>query len=547
MPATIQTAPPAIAASKNSLWLRILSDDFQAAAVPAASVNKLEFPGAVAADDVISLTWVGGAATMTAKAVPDESGLQFPAGDGSWAYVQSLVDYFAGNAFIFRDFEVLADNGGAHPALIFPARAKSPDFDFTPGANISTTTPGVTDATKPNFRHQVQLWLANVAGTVYIRVFNQNIPLDAPGAGLTSSDIHEALHAFLEADRPETASAKSQCINSIRPYYFVYGQVYGTEPTVRLLKKSTGYVISKGGLGIQAAADHSLLQELAVNPADKTTWRFLRQGSKNKLVTKQQPEWLSWINLGDTDLTGVQLEVTVYNDDATNITLYSSADFIAPAYSKWQFQAGYAQLGIAGSQSLSKKPIYYTCRLKGDDGYLSAAYGFVIDYRFIEWPRYFVYENSLGAFQTICTTGKGQSEFDKNAQLAELAVDLAATAVSGSILETNITWQDKTTVNYGYRRASQRTLDLLRDFFSSQNIYQFVNGKLIPVTVSTKNIKDAPDGTNVYSSAFEYSPKYAEEVYTEQPGLQDDSINELLTASGTSLENRFPYILPFSL
>jgi hypothetical protein len=535
MPPIILNALPKIAFSKNPLWIKLQSDDF-VAVVPATSKNYLEFVGPVVIDEVKNLQWVVGAATMAAKAAPDDSGLQFPAGAGDWPYVQSILPSFQSNFFLDKDFIITADNSAANPRLIFTAKTKSENFDFSVVDRVGVITHGAGDTPKANFRHHLQLWIANAAGTGYELAFTANIPLDVPTAGLTSVDIHEALHSFfyLDFDTPSLTALVKRCMASIRPWYFKYAQFYGVQPSVKRVYQSDTFIINKGGLGMQASLVRDIYSELQINPADRSTWRFLRQGSKNKLIRKEQPDWLTWLNLTD-EILQVQLEIVIYNTDATSATFTTSGSFAVEPGQKYQFQCGYTQLGIAGRQAIGKTPIYYTARLKGAAGYLSAEYAFVIDYNYEEWPRCFVYENSLGAYQTIFTTGKGQSEFDRSKDDAQLAVDKRTAALTGDSLETNIFFQDKYTVNYGYGRANKRNLELLRDFFASNSIYLYDQGKLIPIGISTKNAKDAPDGINVYAGSFEYYPKYTEEVYTEEPNQVDPTIPELLIEAGSAV------------
>jgi hypothetical protein len=531
MAVTLNTAPAEIAFSKNEILVKLLSDDFRTG-VPAASVNALAFTGAIAPETVIQLNWVGGAATMTAKAAPDESGLTFLAGDGSWAYVQSLVDYFAGNAFVDRDFETVADeNAGGSPRLLFTSKTNSPDFDFIAGGNISILTHGVSDATRDNFCHHVQIPI----GSDKLLCFDANVQLDTRAAGLTTIDIHEALDGFLSPERPVLNSAYTECTESIKPYSIKFAQFYGSpQPTIRKVYRSTGYYVNLGGLGLQAAATGDLLSELRPNLADRSTWRCLRQGSKNKLTRREQPEWLVWINLGDAAVN-VQLEVTITNDDESTATFTSAAAFAAAAFGKYQFAAGFTQLAIAGRQAADKKPLYYTARVKGPDGYLSAPYLFVIDYTYQEWSRFFVYYNALGGFTTIGTVGKAQPGFDRSADVAQLATGRRAAAITGDFMEANITIRDKTTVNYGYRRSNTRDLNLLREFFTSPAVFEYQDGQAIPIQILTKSLNDAPDGTNVYGSSFEYSPKYPEETFTEKPGQADTPLGELLGQAGSPI------------
>lgn len=532
MPVTNPVALPAIAFSKNLLKVVLQSDDYLAA--PAVkSVNFLEFDAAVVEDDELILSWINGAASMTAKDTPDDSGLQFPSGDGSNTYVTSLLPWFEGNYFLSRDYVITTDFGGANPRLIFTAIKNGPDFDFTDtdAGAAGVVTPGVTDEPIENFMHHLELFIAKADGSAFDQCFSANIPLDYPITGNTTADIHEALHAYLSSDVPELSAAYAVCLNSIRQYFFRFAQFFGATPFIHKLFISDTYLIAKGGLGVKANSLRTMVRELCPVVGDATKNRFLRQGSVNKPVSTEQPEWLTWINFNSAGKT-ISLEVVITNDDATTFTFNAAAALAVDGYQKIQFQTGYTQLNVAGRQT-GKNPVYYTIRVKEDSaGYLSTTYTYVIDYTYRPWRRYFVYENSYGAFQTLAAVGKGINEFDRTKDDAEMAVDQSQAAAGGMYLECNILIQDKTTVNIGYDRSNARTTALLRDLAASHTKYVWDGTGLTPIGLNTTNLKDAADGVFVYSNSFEYYPLFTEEVYSEPSGLADDAINDLLVGAG---------------
>jgi hypothetical protein len=528
--------PPAIAFSKNIINVLLRSDNYLTA--PAAkSVNFLEFTGAVAASTAIELTWALGAATLTAEDIPDDGGFQFPTGDGGNAYVTSLAGWFESNYFIGKDYVVTVNTAGAHPMLVFTARNFGPDYDFTDtDAGIAgVTTGGVTDQPRTNFAHHLRVYIgSDWDGSGFDEAFEANIPLDYPYTGDTNADVHEALHAFLDSDYPELNNPYSVCQQSIRPWFFYYAQYYGDPAAVRKVFVSDTFYVNKGGLAKQQALLKTLLQELCPVDGHPEQNRFLRQGSVNKLVATDQPEWLTWINLtaGAVDIT---LEVKVYNTDASTLVFTVADAFTAAAWQKLQFQCGYAQLGIAGRQP-GKTVSYYTCQVKAGAAYLSLPYAFVLDYTPFEFPRYFVYENSYGAFQTIATVGKGQIESGRTKTDAQRSLDLRTAAISGDLLETNILIQEKGTVAIGYRRSDKRNIALLRDLMLSRTRYLYDAGNLIPIGILNDTVKDVPDGANVDAEQIIYYPLYQEEVWTEPSNQPDDAVADLLIAAGAQID-----------
>ncbi len=549
MPVTLATPLPQITFSKNPVLLTPVSDDYLAAA-PATAVNYFEFSAVVAVDTAVVLSWTDNSVTMTAKAAPDGSGNQFPNGDGGTTYVTTLVAFFKANYFIDRDFVVTANvTDYAHPRLIFTAREQGADFNFNGTAPTGVITAGADNSPVSNFMHHVEVWIANLNGG-FDQAFDANVSLDEnPITGQSTIDIHDTLHSWLsqpgEFDTPLIGALYAKYISSLRAYYVKYAQFFGDVPAIQKVNTSAICYVALGGLGMKNALVRNIISELRPVTGDATKDRFLRQGSKNKQVTKEQPEWLSYINFTGGDIT-VDLEISIYNDDATSNTFNAVEDLIIHAWEKYQFAVGFTQLNIVGQQSAAKKPVYYTARLKSAAGYLTDTYSFAIDYNYREFSRYFVYENAYGAYQTIATVGKGQNEADRTKTDAQLAVNKTTGAATGEFLETNIYFQEKGTANIGYDRAGTRNTRLLRDLIASHRIFLYdpaassAQAKLIPIGLNTKNIKDAMDGTNVYAGVIEWYPLYQEEVFTEDAGMADDSLSRLITDAGSPVPGIVP-------
>ena len=535
MPVTLATAPPAIAFSRNKIALGLLSDDYLAAP-PAFAVNTLEFTAAIAVDQIIPLTWTGGAVQLTAKASPDNSGNQIPTGSGDNTYVTALAAVFQSNYLLDKFFVISVNTSGAHPKLVFTARAQTPDLNFSAytlsGVNCANATPGVTGKPVVNFAHHIEVWVKNADGTQSL-AYDANPALDFPQTGLTTVDLgDEVLQSFLKPDEPELSAAYAECTASIRPYFLKYAQYFGETPSVQKVTKTADFMAAFGGLGMQKQRDTDLVSMLNPVPGNATLNIFARLGSINKMTAKDQPEWLTYINTTAAAIV-VDLEVTIVNDDETTFVFSPVTGLSIGAYKKYQFQTGYTQLNIAGQQSVDKTPVYYTVRLKNGTGdYITAAYAYVVDDAFYPWPRYFVYLNSMGAYQTIATVGKGQGQFAISKDTGQKAIGRDVAAITGGFLETNILIQDKTVVNIGYNRAGRRNTILLRDLMLSPKVYEYKNGRLIPVGISTTDLKDAMDGDNLYANSFEVYPLYQENVFSEADDVTDDSINDLLGDAG---------------
>jgi hypothetical protein len=535
MSVSLQQPLPAISFSANPIEVKIVSDNYlQAAGIKA--VNMLQISDAINPGSTLTLSWND--VTITLTAVPgamDDEGLVFPSGDGSENYARGLIPFMEQIYLLNRDFDITSD----WQQMFFTAKKPGPEFNMAAAAidnsRLTNKIPGATLIPQPWFAHHLEVWIKQRGQSQYLQAYNYNIELDEPRTGLSVIDIGpEILHNFLESDLPIlTGTSITFCAKSIGDYFIRYGQYYGDIPTVKRLLKSDICAIAYGGLSLYGATQRNLLSELCPDPTDTKFNRFMRQGSITKAVTQDQPEWLYYINTSNAPQL-LTAEITVTYTQGNDFTFTFAATAPLPIYGKCQLPAGYAQLGIYERQP-NRKPIYYTVRLRTDAFFVTTAYTYVVDYTWREWPRYFVYQNAYGAFQTIGTIGKAQPGADRKKEDARMDKAAGNVPIDGDFLEYNITLQQKGTVNIGYDRANTRSTLLLDDFLTSNKKFIYEKGRLIPIGISSTEIKRAEDGVDLFASSFDYFYSYEDPRYTEEPGMPDDDINDLLNGAGTPI------------
>lgn len=531
MPPTA-AALPQIAFSRNEINLEITSDDYIAVA-GVKSVVHIVFKDAIAADQEIRLQWAGGDITLKAAVTPDSSGTQFATGDGGTAYVTALVPVFADNFYISRDFVVTyGDLIGGFPAIVLTAKNTGVIYniveeDYPDVVSVEQATAGVTEQLQPNFAHHVQIWLKRES--VFENIYQANLQLDFPFTGLTRKNISDLMHPYLvkgpinnyASDRPSlSASGWEICNSTLLEYYCRYGQYFGDVPEVKKLITTDVGFINVGGLDTVTAPEKSLITYLRPSGNDSAVL-CLRQGSKTLAVQPEQPEYLYWINLTGEN-KDIKLRLEVVFSDGSGSQVYQILPQTALAGRKYRVAVGFDQLNITALLPTGKGCSSYTVRVISAAGaLLSTTYTYSIDVK-REFPRYFIYRNSIGGFQTLYTWGKGQAETTrKKEDVKRLATSLQA-AHTGTAVETDIRIQRKQTVYTGYR--SRRDIVLLDDFLLSDEKYLVYNGRLIPVGISTDSLKQAPDGENLNGAAFEFYPLYDEVVFTDDTSAPDNTL-----------------------
>lgn len=523
MPATASTLPK-IAFSKNPVNLEITSTDY-IAVNGVAAIAQVTFSGAIAAGNTFRLLWANADLTLTAAVTPDDSGIQFPTGSGNEAHVRAVMAALAANPYIDEDFELSYVLYTGEPSITFTAKKTGVLYNLAAGSygNISVDMPtaGVNLEYKPNFYHHLEIWL-KVNGA-FTKIYSENLAMDAPISGVTTKDIAEILNAWVaeNTDRPDLSLTGWQSAgNTLLEYYVKFGQFYGDNPTIKKLTTTASAFINLGGLSPQAALNQTMSGYLRPGGVNAKTL-CLRQGSKVKNIQAATPEYLYWVNLTTSDIN-IQLRVEMFFTTGGSQAFITSPQ-LAVAWQKYYIAVGYNALNISASLPGGKICKYYTVTvIDGLSNKLSLTYSYVID-RYREWPRYFIYSNSLGGYSTLYTYGKGQASTDRTKNDIKKVVTLAQAATDGSSRENNIRIQQKCTVNTGY--TSQNDIELLNDFMVSPEKYYYDNGQLIPIGLTTTSINLPVDGENTKAAAFEFYPLYDGVVFTSDLSLVDNSIS----------------------
>ncbi len=542
MSVTLTKAPEKISFSLNDMPVVITSNNY-VAIEGQKSIVKLIFKAAVPNGQVINLVWSNASVTLTAAAAPDGSGKQFLSGNGNAAYVTALLTVFAANYYIDNDFDLTYELTGGLPSIIMTARSAGTLTNIVAVAGaiveVSLATPGVAQILQPNIAVHLQLWLKS--GNTFKKIIQNNLELDNPVTGVVTKDVAELLHPYLVpgyynnngTDRPALSNiAWQQCANTLLEFYFKYGEYYGATPEVKKLSTSEKYIVNIGQLDVANALGQTLAGYLRPGNVNNKTL-CLRQGSTLKKIQLDQPEFLYWINLTGAD-TDIRLRIDLYYGDG-DTNNFKVSPITALAWQKYYVGVGYNALNLNAKLLPGKSCAYYTaCVVNAAGDKLSLTYTYEID-GYQAWPRYFIYRNSLGGFQTVCTWGKAQNETGITRDLVKKQVNQTQAAVSGNEAESNIRLRKRTTVNTGY--ISRRDVSNLIDFIASEEKYMVENGSYIPIAVTSDNLKEAMDGENLHAAQFIYTPLYDGTVFTDDQTAADNPNSSSGSAGGPKVYN----------
>jgi hypothetical protein len=186
---------------------------------------------------------------------------------------------------------------------------------------------------------------------------------------------------------------------------------------------------------------------------------------------------------------------------------------------------------VKGSATKPDQINYYQVWLEYQAARISEIRTYYMDYTTCENPRYFLFLNSLGGYDTLRTTGNQEDtlEYDRVSISKILSIDFTETnheTATGFVSESMFY-----KANTGWRTREE--VSWLRDFFLSKQVFLLNVNKLVPVVVTTTQARHRIDKENLYFLEFEYrrsytSQYYSREIVTAQFGddFNDDFPNE---------------------
>jgi len=144
---------------------------------------------------------------------------------------------------------------------------------------------------------------------------------------------------------------------------------------------------------------------------------------------------------------------------------------------------------------------------------LSETITYQVDNRYHPYKRFFLFQNSLGSFETFFTYGKKSNSMDFEKDSARTIQIKDFVLENGENVDLDITGQDKERINTGYR--SKAEIKAMRDFYLSKEKLTYVDGKWWPINLSSSSIDEFQDGNGLFAQSFEISGQYLQEMFYE--------------------------------
>jgi len=375
--------------------------------------------------------------------------------------------------------------------------------------NPITLSARVADHAQKDFLRMIcQVWYEkDYLSDNYEQLFEAEQPLN--GQGETQFNVQSILDSVLQPQLPSLSLQRQD--QQFKRFYLRYFERYGNDPeqSGSVTQVQENYLLLGGVSQLEYAQGNFFGNYFQNGPF--YTWQ-----PHSKPVYPDQPEYLTFV-VNSFDYTEFAVKARLYyiaedgTESSEEITLFSQSD--VKKYEAYCFPVGVGQLYLLGYScaELDRYAIY----CQSGQNVVSEEREYVLDYKINPYRRYFIFQNSLGGWDTLVTTGRAEHEVSIRTEALEkyLPPKRSPLAHETDILSRSAT--PETSLSAGYKTRAM--MAALQDFLVSRTVYLSAGstvdaghsasgGTLIPVEIDVRSVTIEDEDADLQSFSFSYRP-----------------------------------------
>jgi hypothetical protein len=501
---------PAFGLCRDSIWLRLKSDNYRTAAGVAA-VYDLVVPAAMTVGQSFDLTFDGKRYRFVVAASPNGGGYEIRSYASSPAFTLMVADV-ASNYYLSENYTMVGTY--ASNKIRFTAKAVGTAYalgleNAAAGVSLSVITAGVDNTFRSNFKCFVDVH--EQADFTAAAVSNKIAQLDADGhkdaiTGALAADeyvfdfeLQGILRSLLSAYVPTAAETLTKVAAGVMANYWLrYGEIYGDDPLINQNAVSGAtannyYQVLLGGW--RTDDTKSTLNTAIVG----TAW--MNQQPSVKVVAADNAEFLfKYVTAAATNL---QLHYKLYYRDGTTASgVTGTAVGTSLAKTIYVFPAGFDLLNL-GAVNAAKTCWKYELYVTNDvSAVLSNTQTYVLDYNTYEEETVLMFLGAAGAMETVWCHGYKKTELVNDSVGYEVAKMPWYAKGDELLMHANSSQRTKTTYYTGYKSLDY--INWLKDLAQSDTVVLLDGTSWAGVRLVKDSIKDMPTGLDdFYALSFE--------------------------------------------
>jgi hypothetical protein len=314
----------------------------------------------------------------------------------------------------------------------------------------------------------------------------------------------------LKAIPPAKDDASITVLNDrVKVFKVYYGDVFDNMNFPEDYQVSQLYLVMLGGLDKKHYPGLDFFGSYL--PSKK---KFLTWAPVEKTVNKYQEEYLNFFVV---DITTLQIKVKIvasYDDETSStFNLFTKA---VQRGDLLQIPVGPAHSSILAHDPTKNLVRYKVSLLNQDDVLISEERTFTVLQTLLPNTRYFLFENSLGSFDTLRCSGKAvvTAIVEKDIIQRHLPMDYAA--LDGELQAGSATFRKESDHSSGHLtgRYGKAYQQYLLDFMVSKQVYEITSGNRVPVVIDKSSMRYQDDESNEYYLRFKAIESYTNHSVT---------------------------------
>lgn len=451
------------------------------------------------------------------KNAPDDSGLQLKAHgtETEDEYSELIAAQLSQNYFLIRDFAITWDTGGKIYLIAREKGALAPAITFPAGTHVAATINSAGSDVTQKENYKIICYVQNGS----TRFPDDLIPVDNDGIG--EIDLAEyCLSVLNPMFTTEFTDIYEKKTDAIKEFDVQFAEYYGNPaiPQGMLTANLYSFMAMRGGVGklrlatMQPSGD--VLYGMLENRQQFLTWLPV-----TRKIDRRMLDSIFWLHF--TDSVTINIKAKCYYTDGSDAT-YSCGSITGCAkYDVYEIVTNPDKLFI--DVTLTTVPNHYIYKFDlwltdVNNNTISQIRTFEIDYTPYQNIRYFKYLNSLGAWDTIRTTGnyeKSKSyEFQQIAKV--LDIDFAQTdfelqnidVEESEIYKAASGWLNKETTEF------KQLAEVFAELFRAEKAFEITDEGPVPICITKPEHLVRKDDEALQAIGFEYRKTYKDKVFT---------------------------------
>jgi guanyl-specific ribonuclease Sa len=363
-----------------------------------------------------------------------------------------------------------------------------------------------------NYKVMIDVQVEEQAGTgQFVSVMKSAMPPDVPELNrLIQFNLRPAFRGVFTTTPPDHNEASLVKITDrAKLFKVLYGDIYGQMDEPASWTATPVQLAMLGGISKFQFPTIDYLNTYLPANAKFMTWSPL-----SKEVDYTQEDYLQfWVY--DPNATSVKLKVKAFFDDASNTIATISTKTVIYG-DLLQVPAGPLNSGAIGINP-TKNMLYYELWLTDqNDVAISETRTYTISAFRPYRTRYYLFLNSLGAFEVLRTTGFSEESTDVSRSVSEIILPLDYEPLAGQFVAGEAYKQNSDKVSSGLFSGpdAQAWLEYMQDVAISSVLYDITDGPRVPLVNMTKKLTVRQNEDNKRFARFEFMRAYSDHSYT---------------------------------